>query len=97
MPGLRTSRPRKRLSAIESAGESARFWYTVSMPARRASIGERKCTGSPPSRISPASGITAPQSALISVDLPAPLSPITARISPGSRVKSAWSSATTRP
>ena len=30
------------------------------MPALRASIGERKCTGLPSSRISPASGMTAP-------------------------------------
>ena len=34
-------------------------------------------------------GTTAPDRALISVDLPAPLSPITARISPGRRSKSA--------
>ena len=44
-----------------------------------------------------ASGMTAPQSALMSVDLPAPLSPMTPRISPGIRSKSAWSSAMTRP
>ena len=36
------------------------------MPASRASIGEVKCTTSPPRRISPESGITAPQIALIS-------------------------------
>ena len=35
------------------------------------------------SLISPASGVTAPASALINVDLPAPLSPMTARISSG--------------
>ncbi len=44
---------------------SARSWYTVSMPALRASSGERKFTGLPSSRISPASGTTAPHSALI--------------------------------
>ncbi len=71
------------LSAIDSAGDSARVWYTVSMPASRAAIGEVKFTTSPPRRISPESGITAPQIALMRVDLPAPLSPITARISPG--------------
>ena len=85
------------LSAMLSAGDSARFWYTVSMPAVRASMGERKLTGVPLMRISPASGVTAPASALMSVDLPAPLSPITARISPGMRSKSAWSIAVTRP
>ncbi len=57
------------------------------MPAIRASIGDRKCTGLPSSRISPLSGMTAPHSALISVDLPAPLSPITARISFGMQVE----------
>jgi len=43
------------------------------------------------------SGDTAPDSALIMVDLPAPLSPITARISPGIRSKSQPFIATTVP
>jgi hypothetical protein len=43
----------------------------------------------PSSRISPGVRLTAPLSALIKVDLPAPLSPITARISPGYSSKSA--------
>jgi hypothetical protein len=47
-------------------------------------------------RMSPWSGTTAPDSALISVDFPAPLSPITAQISPGIRSKSAPFMATTR-
>ena len=47
------------------------------------------CTPFPSRRISPWSGTTAPVRALIKVDLPAPLSPITARISPGKRSKSA--------
>ena len=37
--------------------------------------------------ISPSSGMTAPESALISVDLPAPLSPMTPRISLGQQVE----------
>ena len=45
----------------------------------------------------PLSGMTAPQSALISVDLPAPLSPMTAEDLVRRSSKSAWSSATTRP
>ena len=53
------------------------------MPAFCASIGERKLTGWPSSLISPSSGVMAPEMALIIEDLPAPLSPITARISPG--------------
>ena len=35
------------MSAIDSAGDRARFWYTVSMPASRASIGDLKCTALP--------------------------------------------------
>ena len=54
---------------------------------RRAGCGS--WTGSPSRQISPSSGITAPESALIRLDLPAPLSPMTARISPGSSSKSA--------
>jgi hypothetical protein len=53
------------------------------MPASRASIGVLNSTGLPSSVISPSSGMTAPEIALMSDDLPAPLSPITARISPG--------------
>src|SRR6201999_372184 len=67
------------------------------MPCARASSGLRKCTGFWSSRISPSSGTSAPESALISDDLPAPLSPITARISPGSNSKSTPSSAVTEP
>ena len=67
------------------------------MPAARACIGEVKWIGLPSSVISPSSGVTAPEIALIMLDLPAPLSPITARISPGIRSKSALSSAVTRP
>ena len=53
------------------------------VPALRASIGERNCTVWPSSLISPSSGRIAPEMALIIEDLPAPLSPMTARISPG--------------
>src|SRR3954471_15302459 len=67
------------------------------MPARRASPGLRNCTGWPSRRISPLSGTIAPESALIRLDLPAPLSPITARISPGYNSRSLPSMATTRP
>ena len=60
------------------------------LDARRARLqGARKCTGWPSSRISPASGMTAPQRHLMSVDLPAPLSPMTPSTSPGSSSKSA--------
>ena len=78
-------------------GETARVWYTVSMPASRASIGLRKVTFRPSMKMSPLSGTTAPDSALIRLDLPAPLSPITARISPGYSSRSPLSIAVTRP
>src|SRR5919112_824672 len=67
------------------------------MPAARASIGVRKWTCRPSRKISPLSGISAPDSALIRLDLPAPLSPMTARISPGYSSRSLPSMATTRP
>ncbi len=67
------------------------------MPARRASIGLRKRVTTPSSWISPESGTVAPDKALINDDLPAPLSPITARISPERSSKSVPSSATTWP
>eukprot|EP01034_Spumella_vulgaris_P028326 gene28324-35165_t len=96
-PGRRISRPRKRFSAIVMAGATARSWYTVSMPWRRASIGDLKCTAWPSSRSCPSSGTMAPDRALISEDLPAPLSPMTARISPARKSKSAPSRAVTPP
>src|SRR5574337_737265 len=67
------------------------------MPASRASRGVAKATGSPRSRISPALGACTPEIALISVDLPAPLSPASASTSPHSRSKLTFSSACTPP
>ena len=96
-PGRSSSRPKKRFSAIVMAGATARSWYTVSMPALRASMGLLNWMRWPSSRISPSSGTVAPDSALIRLDLPAPLSPITARISPARSSKSAPSSAVTCP
>ena len=46
-------------------------------------MGDVKVTLFPSSNISPLSGITAPHNTLISVDFPAPLSPITPKTSPG--------------
>ena len=53
----------------------------------RASAGEVKDTGLPSISIVPASGMTAPDSTLLNVDLPAPLSPTRPRTSPGFSVK----------
>src|SRR5260221_2296664 len=57
------------------------------MPAARASIGVRKRTGTPSSRISPASAGCRPVTILTSVDLPAPFSPTRAWIVPGATSK----------
>ena len=46
-------------------------------------MAEANWTGRPSSSIVPLSGVTAPEIALMSDDLPAPLSPITASTSPG--------------
>ena len=96
-PVLRISRPRYRFAAMSSAGDTASVWNTVSMPASRASCVLRKSTASPATSIVPESGACAPEKHLISVDLPAPLSPITASTSPGYRSMSAPLRPTTLP
>src|SRR5271156_6976229 len=55
----------------------------VSIPLSRASCGEAKETRRWSSSISPSSSWKTPETALISVDLPAPLSPAKATTSPG--------------
>jgi hypothetical protein len=62
-----------------------------------ASRGERWLTGSPSTRISPASGATAPAMILPSVDLPAPFSPTSAWISPAATSTLTPCSATAAP
>ena len=60
-------------------------------PSRRAGRahrpGTRRLTGSPSISIVPLSGTTAPERTLLSVDLPAPLSPTRPRTSPGCEVE----------
>src|SRR2546422_7723408 len=77
------------------SGMRLNSWKTALIPRRRASETERKCTGSPWSRTSPASARRAPATILMSVDLPAPFSPKSTCTSPGRRSKSTWSSACT--
>ncbi len=69
-------------------------WNAAWMPRARASAGPPSRTGSPSTRISPASIRCTPSSALISVDLPEPFSPRSACTSPGCRSRSTPSSAT---
>ena len=56
-PPWSSSRPRKMFWVTESSGTRAKSWYTISMPAPRASMGEVKAQGRPSSTISPASGV----------------------------------------
>src|SRR3712207_288609 len=67
------------------------------MPLSRASWGDSNRTGSPSNEISPVSGGKTPVIALINVDLPAPLSPISATTSPERTSKSTSFKACTAP
>src|SRR3954452_11202121 len=67
------------------------------MPRRVASVGEPTDTGRPSNRYSPSSPGWIPAIALISVDLPAPLSPTRATTSPASTSKSTPVRASTAP
>src|SRR5215213_1157910 len=67
------------------------------MPRRAASFGPWIDTGEPSKRISPSSTGWIPAMHLISVDLPAPLSPTRAMTSPAATRKSTWYSAWTAP
>ena len=72
------SRPMNRFSVAFRLSARARSWYTVSIPAERASSGERNRTGDPLTSMVPPSGCSAPAMIRSSVLLPAPLSPTTA-------------------
>src|SRR5882724_12825744 len=67
------------------------------MPTERASRGPWKCTALPSSWISPALGGKLPAMSFTSVDLPAPLSPISPRISPDPSARSTCVSASIAP
>ena len=68
---------------MSRAGATARVWYTVSMPACRASTGLLKTTLLAVQQDLALVRLSAPDRHLISVDLPAPLSPMMASTSPG--------------
>ena len=67
------------------------------MPWARASCGDEKRTETPSKRISPDSRGSTPVMVLISVDFPAPLSPMRATTSPGKTSKSTFLRACTGP
>src|SRR5579863_5265399 len=67
------------------------------MPLSRASCGVANAIFRPSSRISPSSWPKTPDTALMTVDLPAPLSPASATTSPGNTSNETLSSACTAP
>src|SRR5215475_6128920 len=69
-------------SSTVRAGNGRTIWNVRPIPRRHASSGVSRSIGSPANRIEPASGASAPAIMLNSVVLPAPLGPITAKISP---------------
>ncbi len=91
------SKPSTTFSATVNTGTSMKCWWTMPMPWRTAAPGSGKWTTSPSSAMSPESGCMSPNRTFMSVVLPAPFSPRSAWISPGSTVKSTWSSATRDP
>ena len=87
--------PMNIFSATVRLGQRVISWYTVLMPISWASWGEWIFASpvTPSIRMLPASFSYTPVSTLISVDFPAPFSPIRAWISPLRRVKSTLFSA----
>ena len=90
-PALRNSPPvpgasesSVRLSATVEPGTmpASISWWTVWMPARRASRGVAGANGSPPTSTVPPDAPIAPERILISVDFPAPLVPMRPTTSP---------------
>src|SRR5579864_1826529 len=77
-----SSRPRYMFWTTSRLSQSARSWYTTSIPSFPASFGPWMCTSWPSNRISPLSGVCVPATHFTSVDFPAPLSPTSAITSP---------------
>ena len=84
-PPRRGYAPRPMFSAMERWGARLSSCCTTAMPSRRASRGASAATAWPSTRISPLSGVSAPDSRLMSVLLPAPFSPSSAWMRPETR------------
>ncbi len=91
------SEPTKKLRLTLMSGSTARSWYTVAMPRSSASRGDENWTGWPSMSIAPRSGWKTPDRILMSVDLPAPLSPRRQLTSPARTDSETVSRAMTRP
>lgn len=83
----------RAFSAMLKLGHSDPSWNTKRIDGCRAP----NATVAPSTRMSPASGLTVPASTFISVDLPAPLWPTTARHSPAFNTRSTPRKARTAP
>ncbi len=70
--------PNTIFSATVRDGTSLKCWCTIPIPSRRASLEEAIFTVFPSSCIVPSSGCWVPNRIFISVDFPAPFSPISA-------------------
>ena len=88
-PARGASESSVRLSATVVPGTmpASISWWTVWMPARRASSGVAGANGSPPTSTVPPEAPIAPERILISVDLPAPLVPMRPTTSPAATSK----------
>jgi hypothetical protein len=92
-----------QLPAQEDVRDSVEVWRDGEIlvdgldPVRPRLLGELKETGCPSNSIVPASGAVTPVRQLMKVDLPAPLSPMSATISPWRTAKSTPCSAWTGP
>src|SRR5438067_10115350 len=75
--------PTRRFSSTLSDGNSRRPSGTSAIPARTRACGGNAVMSRPSSEMAPAAGWCRPMIERSSVDLPAPLAPMMARVSPG--------------
>ena len=85
-PAARGSTPRKMFSATDMFGASISSWNTMEMPWCAASLVPVRCSSRPSNTMRPEVGGCAPAMTCISVDLPAPFSPMMAWTDPASTV-----------
>ena len=92
----RAKPPSSRLSSTDISPNSSRFSGTRPTPASTMASTLGRATGCPPSLSVPVEP-SRPMMAFSSVDLPAPLGPMTVTISPSPTVSATWCTASTGP